>query len=289
MPYEYDGEHAYIVLSYDDYPVVVKLSLSNSLIKADVYSVSHDSTLIESAIRDTEFIMGLKEDLTEFYELCRGDPLLDPLSKNLYGIHMRGVQNLWQGVLISISQQNASFKQGWRMLSLIRKNLGEEVRIPKCDAVFYTYPTPRTIIERSKSLRRCGVGYREKTFLNAAKAFIREEEPDLLEIKGIGQYSARLAKVLGKRDYREFPVDRWFATLIPRVYAGEEKWSIKKVEEFAKKKWGQWAGLVAIMITIITAAKPIGNLLNMLGKGKQLDSFPNEAAPLTLWKHGLGV
>ncbi len=285
--FEFDGTYAYVILNYDEDYAVSRARSEDKLILIDIYATKSSSDLIERALRDTAFIMGFNEDLREFYSLCANDPLLGILSKELYGIHMRAVQGLWEGLLISICQQNASFRQGWRMLMRIREILGEELRIPDSELIFYTFPSPKKIIEKPSLLRQCGVGYRDKIFLNAAKAFIRNNEPELIEIKGIGQYSARLAKILGKRDYREFPVDRWFSTLIPRVYAREEKWSIKEVEEFARKRWGKYAGLAAIMITVVTGAKPISSLLKVLEKGQNPDPFPHEPAPLTLWRYSL--
>ena len=286
FPWEYDGKNAYIILECDSNFVVVKAYSKQNDIMLKVYSDTTSSVIIDKAIKDAVFILGIKEDLNDFYAICKNDPLLYSLANDLLGIHMRAVQNLWQGLLISICQQNASFKQGWRMLWNIRKRLGEELRIPGCDRRFYAYPSPRRVIEKFERMRDCRVGYRAETILRAAKVFLKGEILELEDIKGIGQYSARLARILGLRKYDEFPVDRWFSTLIPRVYAGEEKWSIKETESFAKKKWGKWAGLAAVMITVVTGAKPLRNILSDIQHGN-IRPLPDEPAPLTLWRYNL--
>jgi len=286
-PWEYDGKYAYIPLEFDSYFGVTRACMEESVVKLEVFLTSGNSDLIERALDRAIFILGLKENLDEFYSLCTNDPLLDVVKKEFLGIHMRAVPSVWEGLLIGICQQNASFKQGWRMLFNIRKKIGQALRIPHSNKIIYTFPSYSRILTKQSLLRECGVGYREEIIIDVAKFFLEECGDDLESIRGIGQYTARLAKILGERNYGEFPVDRWFASLLPRVYMNsKEKLSVRKIEEFAKKRWGKWSGLAAIMITIVTAARPLRKVLEDIEKGK-LNPLPNEPAPLTLWRFSL--
>ena len=284
ISWEYDGHNAYITLDYDKHVSLVKVSPREDELLFEVYADTSSSDIIDSAIRDARFILGVDEDLTNFYGLCKNDPLLGILAERFIGMRIRAVQNLWQGILISICQQNASFKQGWKMLLNIRRKLGKPLQIPNNPRIMFTYPSPRQVIEKFDFLKDCRVGYRDKVILNAARFFLENESEELEKIKGIGQYSARLARILGLRKYDKFPVDRWFSVLIPKVYANEDKWTIRRVEEFAAKKWDKWAGLAAVMITVITGAKTLTKLLEDIQQGK-LSPLPDEPAPLTLWRY----
>ena len=105
------------------------------------------------------------------------------------------------------------------------------------------------------------------------------------ELRGIGQYTARIARILALRKYDEFPVDRWFARLIPNAYFDvDETWPIEKVEKFARERWGKYMGLAAIFITAVTAAETIGDTLKRI-HAKNINPFPNKPSPFTLWRY----
>ncbi len=286
-PWDYDGKRTYIPMIIENNKVCSVLEEKEHKIHLRIYSEKPDDDIIEKSILSTKHVMALEEDLSEYYSIIRNDPLLHIVYDKLYGIHMRAVSSLWEAAIIGICQQNASFRQGWRMVLNIRKIMGEVIHIKEHNVVLHAFPSPQKVLRAYNKLDLARVGYRKSIILETAKRFSRGELDDLENIRGVGQYTARIARIIGKRKYDEFPVDRWFARLIPFVYGGkEESWSVKQVELFAKKKWGKWCGLSAIMITIITAAETYSRTMRNIKVGI-LDPFPDRPAPMTLWKYNI--
>ncbi len=284
--WDFDGERAYIPILIDDKQIVVVASEGDERIELEVYSKSR-GVEVDQVLKNARYILGIDENLSKFYDSVRSDSLLGIISNKLRGIHMRSVQSLWEGLLIGICQQNAGFQQGWLMVTLLREKLGSKVLIAKYRHEVAFLPTPDDILSKKTYIKEARVGYREKVILRCATVFSKQtpELGELEEIKGIGQYTARIARILALRKYDEFPVDRWFARLIPNAYLNvDEVWPKEKVEEFAERMWGKWRGLAAIFITVVTAADTIGKVLKSL-RLRKLDPFPDRPSPLTLWRY----
>ena len=285
LPQDYDGTRAYIPHIHNDRKSVSIAYEKKGRIHVEVWSETRDDEIIEKIIKTTTHVLGLDEDLGSYYEIVKDDPLLAIVEKQLYGMHMRATSSLWEGILIGICQQNASFRQGWRMVMNLRKMFGDVIHIDEYNVNTYSFPTPSKIVKSYDNLLSAKVGYRRDIIFNVAKAFMREEPDNLEDISGIGQYTARVARIISLRKYDEFPVDRWFRRLIPYAYfSKDEIWSQRAVEDFAEKQWGEWQGLSAIMITIVTAAKTISEVLRDITSNK-LCVFPDRPSPMTMWKY----
>ncbi len=284
LGWDYDGTRAYVPFcSEGTYGCAV--AWDDGDIHIDIYLERPNDEALEMGIKTAIWSLGLAENLDEYYSLIAKDRLLGIICKRLRGIHMRAVASLWEGLLVGICQQNASFRQGWLMVKRLREVLGEELILEDIGRTIRTLPSPQAIIRKANTLRTAGVGYREKTILSAAKAFTTSDYETLEEIRGIGQYTARLARILALRKYDEFPVDRWFSRLIPWVYESEDvSWDRAKVENYTRKLWGPWRGLSAVMLTIVTAAEPIGPLLRALSS-RTVNPMPDKPSPLTMWRY----
>ncbi len=285
-PWDFDGERAYIIFRTASRTGCVMATQRDEEVTVRIFAEKPDDELIEHGLKVARHVLALDEDLTEYYKIIEKDPLLGIIPKKYLGLHMRAVASLWEGAIIGICQQNASFRQGWRMVMNLRNLLGEKVLIEGFNVILKATPSPHTIVRRASKLAETGVGYRKDTIIRLARTFIRNETEELEQIKGIGQYTARLARIIALRKYDVFPVDRWFMRLIPYTYKGIDKaWPKGKVEKLARELWGKWCGLSAILITIVTAAKPIREALDRIRKG-EINILPEEPAPMTIWRVG---
>ncbi|RLG88737.1 MAG: hypothetical protein DRO15_02190 [Thermoprotei archaeon] len=247
-------------------------------------------TNIEYYFEKTIDSLGITEDLDEFYELWKKDPLLSPSLKHLKGLHIRS-SPLWVSIIIGICQQNASFKQGWKMLSMIYKVLGRRVNVEEW-GVTYLPPLPEDILKTSlETLKICGLGYRSNALLSVARAFTsnilnednvhRYSEDAISKIRGIGPYTARLALVLSARRYELAPIDRWLKRIVSEVYKVPQN----EAEKEWKRRWHRWSGLAAVLTTIALDAEPISTALMRIRK-RILHPIltKGKITPLTLWQ-----
>ncbi len=270
--------------------VLVKVYESNreEVLVAETYVVYEDTDTKE-VVGGVSEILGLNENLAEFYEYAGRDPLLGKASEVLKGYHVR-TTSLWNALLIGVCQQNASFRQGWRMLYEIYRRLGKPVKIPGYGETLFP-PTPRTILERGvEPLIESRTGYRAQTIHRIAKFFERtrdlpenplELKKRILEIRGVGEYTARLSLVLSKRYYHEPPIDRWLKKIIITVYNIDEK----EAEQYYRKHWGEWAGLASLLTTIALDAVTLQKALKRIRRGETIPLINDKPTPLTLWRY----
>ncbi|MEM4513932.1 MAG: hypothetical protein QXZ41_05475 [Ignisphaera sp.] len=247
------------------------------------------SDTVDRAIKNIMHILGLKEDLSEFYSIMARDPLLSPSLKDLKGMHIRA-STPWIAAVIGVCQQNISFKLGWRMFYNFVRLLGKTVEVEGITT--YVPPTPVEIEDRVDKLKEVGFGYRFQAILGIAKMFNRDPslnswdvnptylEDQMLEVKGVGSYTSRLTLALSLRVYDKPPMDKWLRKLASEVYNVSEK----DVEQFYTGIWGRWSGLAALYTTVALDAEPLTKALERV-KRKNLKPDPRRFSPLTMWRH----
>lgn len=220
-----------------------------------------------------EFVIGLNEDIDSFHHLARRDPLLGGFTETYSGWRLRST-SLWWGLVTGICQQNASFKQGWRILHNIVKNYDKRIVVDGKEIL--RPPDPVEVLENSEKLLASGAGFRVRVILNTAKAIanssldlkyiekapVVEAEKELRKIRGVGYYTARLALALATRKYELPPVDRWLRKIASVAYGIDEH----LVEKYWIEKWGRWAALAAIAVTIALDAEPLTTALERIRK-----------------------
>ncbi|WP_440059428.1 DNA-3-methyladenine glycosylase family protein [Thermogladius sp. 4427co] len=262
---------------------------NDPVLKADIYSPPGSSRVgISPDI--VKHVLGLSEDLRGFYELASKDPLLSDSIRVLAGMHFRAVTP-WLASLVAVCQQNASFKQGWRMYYNIIKAFGKRVRIRGLET--YIPPEPGVILRAGPEvLRATRIGYRARTVTGLAELFSRkpylntwdirpvELEEELSSVKGVGEYTKRLVLALSLRYYGKPPIDRWLRKIASVVYGVEEE----SVEEEYVKRWGNWSGLAALYTTVALDAEPLSTALERIRAGLTRPD-PSKYSPLTLWKY----
>jgi N-glycosylase/DNA lyase len=251
----------------------------------EVYSESCEEYLLGRL----EWALGTREDLSEFYELASRDPLLGGLAEAFTGWRLRSC-DLWWGLLVAVCQQNASFKQGWRMLHELVRACNKRVDLESTQLL--RPPSPREILKEPEKLRRAGLGYRADTVLRVAEALeagrlrsedlarldLAEAEMALRRIRGVGAYTARLALVLSARRYELPPLDRWLRRITSVVYGVSER----EAEKYWSEKWGRWSGLASVAATIALDAEVLSRALERVKRGAVLPDPRVKPSPLNM-------
>ncbi len=277
FPWQFNGKRAFLALSVDP-PCIAVAEEREGVIEVRVYG-EHS----EDASGKVSWILGLHEDHSEYYELASRDPLLKEVPRALRGHRVRAC-DIWSAFLVAVCQQNASFKQGWGMLARIYVHTGSRVRVEGCEVLLP--PTPRRVLELGASVLRekCRVGYRAETIIRAAEVLVEGGGYDeLCRVKGVGEYTSSLVAVLGLRDYSKLPLDRWLAAIAREVYGVEG--GLKVVARFLREKWGRWAGLAALHVTLLLDAVPLREALRRVRCG-EVRPRREGVTPLTLFLHG---
>lgn len=279
----FDGHVGYVQLSAE--PLVIAEVYTDGSV--NIWGESCDKGYIPPLIN----ALGLKEDLGEFFDIASKDPLLKGFSECCRGWRLRS-SSLWWSLVVGICQQNASFRQGWGMLFKLIKNFRKYVRIG--NRLIPLLPLPKDVIRYENLLRSSGLGYRSETVINVAKAFIRGDLSDdlpmrlslkeleyvLMNIKGVGHYTARLAIALSSRRYELPPIDRWLRALASLAYGISER----EVEGYWVSRWGRWSALAAIATTITLDAEPLRRALRRIREGLITPMVTDKPSPTNMWR-----
>jgi DNA-3-methyladenine glycosylase II len=203
------------------------------------------------------WILNIEEDVSEFYALAKNDPLVDTLVKDLYGMRNTKQPDIFSRLILAVTLQMAPIARSNQMMTLLINNFGQSVRFDKKEVLYW--PSPEKIAKASlRELReKCKVGYRAESLRSIAQALLQgfptlrqlEEMPaeeakvKLMELKGIGEYSADIVS-----SHPGFALDVWSAKIFSSLILGEKPESprniIPRLKAIAEERWGRWRGYV---------------------------------------------
>lgn len=205
---------------------------------------------------------GLNEDVRSFYQAVANDPSIQGPIQNLNGMRVSCFESLFEILNISSMLQNTTVKRSEQMMENMLSSFGRKVDYD--GRQLYVFYTPQDIIKSSEQkLRDLKVGYRAKFLMGIAKHFLTnpdlgerlktmsfdEAKEELMEIRGVGPYSARIALFQYLRRPNEINFDSWKRKIFSKCFFGNETEEVEKVEREAKQRWGNWMGYAGLYVT----------------------------------------
>lgn len=121
---------------------------------------------------------------------------------------------------------------------------------------YYLFPTPEELSLASiDDLRGLNLGFRDKYVYSATKMVVekkidlkaiccmpyKEAKAELKKIAGVGDKVADCILLFSMNKKEAFPVDTWIKKVMANLY--NESKDIKKIEQFAKERFGEYAGI----------------------------------------------
>lgn len=169
-------------------------------------------------------------------------------------------QDLWETLISFIISANNNIPRIKGIIERLSKKYGKKIIFRNEE--YYTFPTPEQLSKASVSdLRNLGLGFRDKYVYNTTKIIIEnnnkfnelEKEKNikkikeqLLEFPGVGPKVADCVMLFALKKLEVFPIDVWVRRVMNDLYIknkNEEKVSKKQIEELAKDKYGNLAGI----------------------------------------------
>jgi DNA-3-methyladenine glycosylase II len=201
-------------------------------------------------------LLGLETDLSAFYQLAEGDPLLRTLAARFRGLKPPRFPDLFECVVNAIACQQLTLTVGIRLLNRLAETHGTA---PGAGAP-HAFPVPAQLARLSpESLRQLGFSRaKERSIVELAAAIEdgtldasaveRADDGDALaelcRLRGVGRWSAEYALLRGLGRLHVFPGDdvgarnnlaRWLDRSGPLDYDGVQA---------AVRHWQPFAGLV---------------------------------------------
>lgn len=170
-------------------------------------------------------------------------------------------QDLWETLISFIISANNNIPRIKGIIERISKSYGEKIVWDKAE--YYTFPTPQELSKASvEDLRNIGLGFRDVRVYETTKIINEnpnklkelEDEKDvnklreeLLKFPGVGPKVADCVMLFSTLKKLEvFQIDVWVRRVMNELYIkndDETKINKKEIEELAKTKYGNLAGI----------------------------------------------
>ena len=212
-----------------------------------------------------------EEEIIEYFDLNRNyEEIKKDLSKIdeymensiKYGEGIRILnQDLWETIISFIISANNNIPRIKGIIEILSASYGKKLEWK--DREFYTFPTPEELKNVTvEEYRKLGLGFRDIRLYETTQKILNKEinleelcknpnteevRESLLTLSGVGPKVADCILLFSTlKRFEVFPIDVWVRRVINDLYLkeeNEEKVNKKKIENLAKEKFGEWAGL----------------------------------------------
>ncbi len=180
-------------------------------------------------------------------ELADADEILAQAIKLYGGIRILN-QDKWECMISFIISQNNRIPQIKNVIENISRAFGSPI-----DDKNFAFPTHSQLQNATEqSLNNCKTGFRSKYILDAINQNLDLEnlndlptpmiKEKLMQIKGIGNKVADCILLFSYGRREVYPTDVWIKRVSQELYFENKQVSLKQIQEFAKNKFGEYAG-----------------------------------------------
>ena len=212
-----------------------------------------------------------EEEINKYFDMNRDyEEIKEKLSKiddNMktsieYGKGIRILnQELWETIIYFIISANNNIPRIKGIIERLSKNYGKKIEWNGKE--YYTFPTPEELKDVTvEEYRNLGLGFRDVRLYETTKMVLEKEidleelqnNPNTIEVReklltlsGVGPKVADCILLFSNlKRFEVFPIDVWVRRVMNDLYIkneDENKVSKKQIENLAKEKFGNLAGL----------------------------------------------
>ena len=170
-------------------------------------------------------------------------------------------QDLWETIISFIISANNNIPRIKGIIERLSAKYGKKIEWN--GKKYYTFPTPEELKNVTvDEYRKLGLGFRDIRLYETTQKILNKEinleelcknpnteevRESLLTLSGVGPKVADCILLFSTlKRFEVFPIDVWVRRVINDLYLkeeNEEKVNKKKIENLAKEKFGEWAGL----------------------------------------------
>ena len=207
--------------------------------------------LTEVVIDRISFFLSLSDDLEQFYRIAINDSNFAPVLQKLYGLHQVKFLTPFECACWAVLSQRNQLSAARRAKQALLERFGTSLGVK--GHVYRAFPEPGQLADASKEELKSLIKHerREEYLGNVIRAFnevderfLRTTEYDKVEewlknIKGIGEWSARLILLRGLGRMEKVAVEKRLIAAAARVYG---KPMTEQRLHVIVEKYGRWKG-----------------------------------------------
>lgn len=225
--------------------------------KSDLFIEFLNTTLtVAQATEVVKYIrewLDLDTDLKPFYALCEKDKLMKALIKSYYGYRIVGQPDLFESIVWAVLGQQINLQFAYTLKQRFVEKFGDAITL--AEETYYLFPQPEAVAKLTIDELLPLQFSRQKAIytINIAKAFLegivskerlsgmslQEAKEVLMNIKGIGNWTANYALMKTFRHANAFPIeDVGLHNAIRILKKLKSKPSLEEVRKIFKKYKG---------------------------------------------------
>lgn len=238
---------------------LVKLSItSKGTVDEPELSVLVDSPSVINRNDEREiaekvsFMFSLDDDLSGFYSLSDGDPILKYAIEDLYGLKIQTTPTFFEGMIIGFCLVWTSFQRAVRMIDGLVRGYGTKL------GKDYAFPSAKELAKASlNDLKELKLGFKAERvkWLSTQVAQgeldleilsslpTQELRERLMRIRWVGPWLAEGTLLWRLKRSAAFPIDVWSAKVFRAFFPELKDASLDGIREFAEERWGDFRGL----------------------------------------------
>jgi DNA-3-methyladenine glycosylase II len=212
-----------------------------------------------------EWILGADSPLDGFYNMASRDPVLAPLTENLYGLHMARTPTVFEAFVHAVTAQQIASTVARLIRGLLLETYGQ--RLSMNGHLYYAFPSPSAIAGGGfDRLRGLKLSARKAEYILDVAAAARTGALDLeglrrldddaiaeklLSLRGVGPWTVHwlMIRALGRPD--AFPAgDLALQRVVSHFYFNNRTLSAKELETFSHR----WSPYRSFVTTYLFAA-----------------------------------
>jgi len=232
-------------------------SINKPKVRIEVYSKSKLNAKEKGCLlKELNWRFCFDEDVTDFIKLAKKDKILKRTFKYVCGMRECSLNSMYELLVISLVLQNTNVKRTRTMLRNLLEKYGTKVRFDNRE-LFVFFKPEKIANVKERELWDCKLGYRAPYIKSISQSFankkideyeLRKMDKDkakekLMELKGIGPYSADIILAEALRFHDILVLDVWSQKIFSKVLFKDERHSIKQILKKAERLWNGWKGL----------------------------------------------
>jgi DNA-3-methyladenine glycosylase II len=210
---------------------------------------------VAQAQQQVAWLLGIGQDLTQFYSLAQGDPALSAIVERFYGLHLPHTASVFEAMVLAILGQQIVTNVARIIRTLMIETYGPRQTFD--GETFYAFPRPETLgAVPLEELRALKLSQRKAEYVQGIALEALDSSPHgfeslhqmsddavvqrVLAIRGVGRWTAQwvLIRALGRPD--ALPLgDLALRRVVSQVFFEGADVSDAQVEEFAAR-WSPW-------------------------------------------------
>jgi len=214
---------------------------------------------VEERVR---WMIGIDDDIKEFYKVCSRDKRFTQIIKTLYGLRAPKTSTVFEALIIAITEQQIALPVAISMRQRLVEKYGKSIIIDK--QRYYAFPAPELLAKaKPKDIRELKFSFKKSSYivdiskkvvsgeinLEEMKEWGKERILDrLTEIKGIGPWTTEYMMCRGMGRYDALPANDMGLRVALTKHLGKKERIFEKEVRIFLERFGKYKGYAAFYL-----------------------------------------